>query len=194
MPSAEYDLWYLRDGISQLENYLLSEEIYWPVGIAAPANEPPYPQLTLGNLLLAHQRARAVAQTPEQRAELDRLSMELEATRARWRAAWGRKARAEFHARLNLWRDFMEEYRKEPSAQYDRYAYEAGRRVLLGLLRPEADDLPKTELEVLDSLDRILQALLVPRAFIWEAELAPAFPQDEYWYLYGQLPKKPGSA
>ncbi|MBN1147188.1 MAG: hypothetical protein JXA78_08030 [Anaerolineales bacterium] len=188
MPSAEYDLWYLRDGIAQLESYLLSEEIYWPVGVAAPANEPPYPQLTLGNLLLSHQRAQALAQAPGQRAELGRLSSELQAMRSRWRSAWGRKAKAEFHARLNLWRDFLEEYRQSPQAQFDRYAYEIGRRATLHLLRPEADDLPTEEIEMLSALDAILRQRFVPGAFAWEPGLAPAFPQDEYWYLYGRLP------
>jgi len=189
MPSAEYDLWYLRDGIAQLEDYLLSDEIYWPVGIVAPANEPPYPQLTLGNLLLAYQRASALAQTPDQRAEWERLSSELQAMRSRWRSAWGKKAKAEFHARLVLWRDFIEEYRQNPSAQYDRFAYEIGRRVTLQLLQTEAVDLPAKEIEMLAALDSVLRGRFVPGAFTWEQELAPAFPEDNYWYLYGRLPK-----
>ena len=91
MPSAEYDLWYLRDGIDLLENYLLSKDIYWPVGVAPPAGNPPYPQFTLGNLLLSQQRARATAQTPSQRAEFDRLNSELGAIRAHWRIAMANK-------------------------------------------------------------------------------------------------------
>jgi hypothetical protein len=189
MPSAEYDLWYLRDGIDQLENYLLSKDIYWPVGVAPPAGDPPYPQFTLGNLLLSYQRARATAQTPNQRAEFDRLHVELDAMRAHWRVAMAKKAEAEFHARLMLWRDFLEEYRKEPSSNYDRYAYEVNRRVLLDLLGRETYDLDDAESELLDILDSLLKSHLVLDGFIWEPELIPAFSVDRFWYLYGYLPK-----
>ena len=190
MPSAEYDLWYLRAGIDQLESYLLSNEIYWPIGVIAPAGEPPYPQLTLGNLLLARQRAQETAVTPTQRAELNRLNNELEATRSRWRVAWSQKAQAEFHARLNLWRNFVEEYRKDPSAHYDRYTYEVGRRVLLQLLEPESESIPKAEQDLLTGLDEVLKAVIVTGEFIWDDELASGFPQGVYWYLYGQVKKE----
>jgi hypothetical protein len=189
MPSAEYDLWYMRDGIDQLENYLLSKDIYWPVGVAPPAGEAPYPQFTLGNLLLSQQRARATAQTPNQRAEFNRLNAEMGTIRTRWRVALAKKAEAEFHARLMLWRDFLEEYRKNPSANHDRYAYEVNRRVLLELLQREAYDLPADEIELLDGLDRLLKSLLASDGFIWEPELIPAFSVDRFWYLYGYLPK-----
>jgi hypothetical protein len=189
MPSAEYDLWYLRDGIDLLENYLLSKDIYWPVGVAPPAGNPPYPQFTLGNLLLSQQRARATAQTPSQRAEFDRLNSELGAIRAHWRIAMANKAEAEFHARLILWRDFLEEYRKTPSANYNRYTYEVNRRVLLDLLGREAYDLPQAEVELQDALDKLLKSFLVLGGFIWEPELIAAFSVDRFWYLYGYLPK-----
>jgi len=187
MPTTEYDLRYLRAGIQELESYLLSGEIYQPLGISAPIGEKPYPQLTLGWLLLARLRARATAQSSAQKAELERLSQELEATRTRWRAAWEKKARAEFRARLNLWRDFLEEYRQDPEANYDRYGYEVGRRVLLQLLSGEIDELPEAEQEALSGLDLVLKAIFVPGEFIWDGELAASFPKTPYWYLYGRI-------
>jgi hypothetical protein len=189
MPSAEYDLRYLHAGVEQLEAYLLASGVYWPPGISAPAGETPYPQLTLGNLLLSRQRARATAQEAAQRAELERLEREMETMRSQWRSAWGKKATAEFSARLSLWRNFMEEYRQEPAREHDRYAYEVGRRVLLHLLAAEAEELPEAEVEMLAGLDAILRATLVPGAFVWDAELAPAFPAGIYWYLYGTVPE-----
>ncbi|HEY5573072.1 MAG TPA: hypothetical protein VIK64_08690, partial [Anaerolineales bacterium] len=59
MPSAEYDLGYLRAAVAALEDYLMSNELYWPIGAASPAGEPDYPRLTLGGLLLAQKRAHA---------------------------------------------------------------------------------------------------------------------------------------
>ena len=189
MSSVEYDLRYFQAGIDQLEGYLLADQIYWPVGVSAPPKQPPYPQLTLGTLLLFQQRLRATAAAPDHQASFLRLQTQLDALRSRWRSAWSKKAAAEFRARLNLWRDFLEEYRKDPSAHFDRYSYEVGRRVTLQLLQDEADQLPAQQLELLEKLDTILRGLFHPGQFAWEAALAPSFPPQAYWYLYGHLPE-----
>lgn len=186
-PTYDYEQRYLKAGIEQLEDYLLSKELFWPLGVSAPSGQPPYPQLTLGNLLLSHQRLQALARTPAQQAELAKAGQALEQLRSRWRSAWANKARQEFRQRLTMWRDFLEEYRQSPMAHQDRFRYEISRRVTLELLRPEAETLPDAELELLNSLDLALKALLKPGAFIWPADLAPAFPPDRYWYLYSAL-------
>lgn len=190
MLTATYDLRYLQAGLDQLESYLLSNDLYRPIGIQAAYGETPYPQLTLGWLLLARLRAQATSQTPAERHNLESLSQQLDALRSHWRSAWGNKAQAEFRARLNLWRNFLEEYRKSPKSNYDRYAYEVNRRVLLELLAPEAGQLPDADLQALAGLDHGLQAILLPGPFIWEASLAPSFPQATFWYLYGNLPER----
>jgi hypothetical protein len=188
MLTTPHDLQYLQAGLDQLESYLLSKDLYRPIGIRAAHGQPPYPQLTLGWLLLARLRGQATAQTPAQLAELQRLSQQVDALRSRWRTAWGDKAQAEFRARLNLWRDFLEEYRQAPASNYDRYAYEVNRRLLLELLVPEATRPPEADLQALAGLDSLLRAVFVPGAFIWEPALAPSFPQPTCWYLYGKLP------
>ena len=185
-PTASYDLQYLQAGLDQLESYLLSKDIYRPIGMQAARGQPPYPQLTLGWLLLACQRLQATAQTPAERMELERLSQQLDAMRSRWRTAWGSKAQAEFRARLNLWRDYLEEYRQEPAANLDRYAYEINRRLLLEILAPEAAQLPDSDVQALAGLDGWLKSAFIPGAFIWEPVLSASFPQPTYWYLYGK--------
>jgi hypothetical protein len=187
MPTFEYDLRYLQAGAGQLEAYLLAGELYWPIGVNPPKGQPPYPQLTPGGLLLARQRLGAIAETPAQQAELTRLEQRLEALQAHWRMAWGKKASQDFHARLKLWRNFLEEYREKPSAHYDRYTYEVTRRVQLHLLAPEAVDLPLAETQALDGLDQLLRAVFRSGSFVWEERLAAGFPPAIFWYLYGRL-------
>lgn len=187
MATAEYEIRYLRAGIEIGEKYLLAKDIYWPVGIRAPWGEPPYPQLTLGGLFLALKRAAALEKTQPQQAELDDLSMQLDALRSRWRTAWGKKASAEFRARLVLWRDFLEEYRQQPAANGDRYPYEVGRRVMLDLLQEDALDLHPAQVDLLDGLDLLLKAILVKGDFVWDVALQGSFPAAKYWYLYGRL-------
>ena len=110
MPTFDYDFRYMQAALEQLDSYLLGKDIYRPIGVVPPPGESPYPQLTLGTLLLAKERAQANAQTNSQRADSDRLVDGLEAIRSKWRSAWGRKATTEFNARLNLWADFLNDY------------------------------------------------------------------------------------
>lgn len=187
MPSFEYDFRYLQAGADQLEAYLLARELYWSIGVSAPKGEPPYPQLTPGGLLLARRRLQATAETPAQQTQLTRLERRLDALQAKWRSAWGNKARQDFSARLKLWRNFLEEYREKPTAHYDRYGYEVGRRVQLHLLAAEAIDLPVAEAQVLDGLDKLLKVFFKPGDFVWEPRLAVSFPPTPFWYLYGSL-------
>lgn len=188
MPSIQYDLEYLRAGLAVFEEYLLSNEIYWPLGAKAPAGEPAYPRLTLDGLLLAAQRLKARTLPPEQAADLADLERRLEETRSRWRVAWEAKATHGFHARLNLWRDFLQEYRESPENNLDRYPYEVKRRAMLQLLSLDAQP-PQAEIDMLRGLDGLLKAVLVPGDFVWEPELQSSFPPDPYWYLYGHLKK-----
>jgi hypothetical protein len=192
MPSPEYDLRYLRAGVDALDEYLLSNEIYWPVGANPPAGEPAYPQLTLGGLLLAKARLEALAGSAalsnEQQVGLANLEERMEAARTRWRVAWESKAAKEFGARLNLWRNFLEEYRENSGNNADRYSYEVSRRVQLHLLGLDAP-LSPAQVELLTGLDRLLEAIFLPDGFVWDPELARGFPKETYWYLYGRLRK-----
>jgi hypothetical protein len=185
MPSIDYDLIYLQNGLLDLEGYLLSNELYWPVGASSPIGEPPYPRVTLGNLLLSNKRLQAQPLIGERKAEFERVKERLKGIKSEWRVAWGNKASREYSARLTLWRDFIEEYRKKPEANIDRYPYEITRRVVLDLLKDEVEEVKDEERELLTLLDEILSAVLTPGSFVWEDYLQREFPKDRYWYLYG---------
>jgi hypothetical protein len=187
MPSPDYDLTFFQSALESLEQYLLAGDIYWPVSAVAPHGSPPYPTLTLGTMLLVQQQLNATAGAPAQQTAFRGMQDNMNIIRSQWLSAWRKKAQAEFRARLNLWRDFLQEYRKDPEAHYDRYGYEVGRRVMLQLLAGEASDLPSAQVELLVQLDRLLKTFFQPGAFIWEAELSPSFPEEIYWYLYGSL-------
>ena len=188
MAGLEYDTRYLKAACEILEDYLLSKDIYRPIGVGAARGEPPYPQLTLGNLLLARRRAQARAQTPAQETHLRPLEAQIEAIQSRWRVAWENKARAEFRARLRLWGNYLDDYRRDPGLHVGRYSYEVGRRVLLQLLAVEAHELPDDQISLLGGLDKLVRAFFVAGEFVWDEELASSFPQERFWYLYGHLP------
>ena len=187
MPSANYDLRYLKAAVDLLREYLFSDVIYWQLNISASPGEPAYPSLTLGGLLLAQARTQARLLTPDQQIQFTQLEQKIDQLRTKWRSAWEKKSKNEYHARLNLWRDFMDDYRRNPEDNADRYSYEVTRRVMLQLLGNEIDEIQQPELLLLGGLDGILAGLLTTGEFIWDDELTSGFPRGEYPYLYGNL-------
>ncbi len=187
MPSAEYDLGYLESAVDLLERYLLSKEVYWKLNASSPPGDPSFPSLTLGGVLLSRARIQARKLSASQRARKNSVENELNHNRVKWRSAWGNKAKEEFRSRLDLWRNFVEEFRLDPSENYDRYSYEVSRRVMLQLLEKDAIDIPISQQQMLTGLDRILSGLMIPGDFVWDAELAPGFPPESYPYLYRVL-------
>jgi len=187
MPSYEYDAGYLEVAVGLLEDYLLSKEVYWKLNASSPAGEPGYPALTLGALLLAEARLQARQLTADQNKSFSSLQLEIERIRAKWRTAWGNKAKEEFRSRLDLWGNYLEDFRRDPQGNFDRYRYEVGRRVMLDFLGADAPDIPTIQRELLAGLDRILEGMMVPGKFIWDEEIASGFPSEDFPYLYSSL-------
>jgi hypothetical protein len=189
MASIEYDLRYLKAALVDLEGYLLSKEIYWPIGIRPPQSDPPYPRLTLGGILISRQSLKGRSMDADQKKEYGNLTGRIDETRTHWRSAWGTKAAREYSSRLVQWNNFIDDYRKQPENNTDRYAYEARGRVMLQLMEPESDEIRPAELEMVRGLDRILQAHLLDGGFVWDTQLSSSFPRSQFWYLYGSLSK-----
>ena len=190
MKSFDYDLRYFKAGVEELQDYLLSDNMFWSLDAKTEVNEPVFPNLTLGNLLLAEKRLRARHLTLEQEAQLGEVLPELDRLRSHWRVAWSKKAERSMHNRLNMWRNFIDEYTKAPGANADRYAYEVQRRGMLELLKTEVGPMPQAVTELLARLDAFLKTFLVSGDFLWEEELKDGFPKDTYWFLYGRLPQE----
>lgn len=188
MKSLEYDLRYIKAGLDILEEYLLSEEVFWPMGVNPPEGEPDYPRLTLDGLILARTRSGAHPMTPDQKEQVDRVTSDLELYRSRWRVAWEKKAGHCYQVRERMWGDFLQEYQDNPQDNADRYGYEVRLRVMLALLKAEFRQQNAAEVNLLHSLDGYLKSVLIPSGFIWEAEIQSGFPSKVYWFLYGKLP------
>lgn len=194
MKSLEYDLRYIQAALEVMEKYLLSDEVFWPVGVNPPEGEPDYPRLTLDGLFLARARLEAQQISPVQKDRVERVLSDLELYRSKWRVAWEKKAGQCYRVRVHMWRDFIQEYQDNPQENAYRFTYEARLRVMLNLSKSEFKVQNTSEVELLNGLDGYLKSVLTPDGFIWDSELQNGFPPGEYWYLYGKLPpiaKKP---
>ena len=181
MPSAKYELYFLDEALKEMTSFLLSKSLYWPLGLKRWPGEQPYPRLTLGTLLLS--RARLQAFRDDAPAEAAAVDEKLENFKNRWSVIYQNKAAAEFPVRLRRWNALLDEKNRA------QYANSVRLRVILHLLTGTLDK-PPGEGSMLDGLDVTLRRLLVPSNFVWDDVLAPAFPQEPYWYLWG-LPRKP---
>jgi len=166
----------LEAGIPELGDYLLSNELYWPITVRGYD----LPRLTIGGVLLAKTCLGARGE------RIEALVAQLDAVRSKWRVAWETKAGREVQARMRLWSNYLADYRHNPEGHADAYPHEVRYRVMLHLLLAELPA-PPAEQEGLSQLDGALRASLSSGDFIWEADLQPGFPHEGYWFLYGNL-------
>jgi hypothetical protein len=189
LPSLEYDLRYLRAGLEELSDYLLSDDLFWPINTSPPSGESPYPRLTLGNLMLSKKRLQARSLLPDQQIQFTKFTNQIEIVSTKWRVAWEKKASHGFRSRLSMWKNFLDEYYKHPPSNADRYTYEVRLRVILHLLDSEISDKEESEIKLLSSLDTLLRAVLVKNKFIWDSVYEGGFESEDFWYLFGKLPE-----
>ncbi len=182
MPTIEKDRAFFQAGVRELADYLRSGELFWQLSV----RETDLPRLTIGGLLLAQRRLRVRLTAPAAQTDLIALEGQMDAVRSKWRSAWERKAGREVHARFTLWNSYLADYRQSPESQADAYPHEVQWRVMLQLLSVEISS-PLPELEALSDLDAVVKSFWRPGEFVWEADLMRAFPQQEYWFLYGKL-------
>jgi len=188
MQMLDNDLAFLRASASVLEDYLLSNILYYPVtGEHGRQLSGDTTRLTPGNLLLSSKRLRAAGETNEPGNQLSTLLDQVSRVQGQWKSRWVMKVKEEIPNRIVLWRNYLNELGEEQPARAGDYPYNIRLRVILELLLDEVDDLLIAEKSNLASLDKRLKARGMPANFIWNSALEPAFPPTPYWYLYWQL-------
>lgn len=164
--TTSQDTHIIREGLPQLKDYLLSNDIFWNLGSD--------PQLTLGNLLLAEKSLQASGQLPAEDAR------QIAVHKKEWRTAWEKKAEKEFNSRLRLWSQYLAELGENPGRHGAHYRSDVRNRVLLELLAGEAPGLSGH----LTSLDSLLKKVTVSGDFVWDSSLGSGFPKTKFWFLY----------
>ena len=187
MSTKEYNLKYFIAGVDSLEEYLFSKELYWQLGIEPSRGDPPFPALTLGNLLLSRKKSLSFLLQGAEQVQFDSSDHKLEYIHAKWRSAWEKKTEQEIRSRLKLWQAFLDDYLNDPAANSDRYPYEVRNRVIISLLANDIGFMSPFEREILEGLDKTLITIFIPDEFVWEMDLVGAFPKDDFRYLYGKL-------
>jgi hypothetical protein len=169
------ELRFLNEAFPQLQEYLLSNELYWPLSSSLP-------RLTPGSLLLALVCVQATSPMDAQR-----LDGQMEAIRAKKPTAWEKKVEREIKNRFRLWSQFLSDYKNAPDQNQDWYLGEIRGRAILQLLLVEHPEPVTPEKMALADLEKLLKIRLIPGKFLWEPELEPFFEKNEFWFLFGKL-------
>jgi hypothetical protein len=178
MPAPENDHLIFKAGVSELQDFLLSDQLFWQL---AGVNEFT-PSLSLGLLLLTRKRLEICT---NKFADLTSLMGGMESIHGRWLSAWESKACLEINTRLNLWRNYLLDLQEHPGTFVDQYSHEVRNRAILQLLLAEVK--PFSIPDSLIEMDALLRKYWQSGGFIWEREQSTSFPVQEYWFLYGQL-------
>jgi hypothetical protein len=89
---------------------------------------------------------------------------------------------------LSVWRSYLQDMRDGRTDPTD-YIQEVKQRVILSRLLEQTRSSPdvNTTTSVLDGLDRDLRSMFVYGEFVWDARLKRVYPEEDFWFLYGEL-------
>lgn len=189
MYNPSRDLAVLTAMADDFEPFIQSDVVYWQLSDAGPflARNP---KLTVGGLLLHRHRLAAlhISLTPDEESAYTRLDADLDIILGSWKANLERKALREIKARLGSWAWYLDECADSPSACSSSYQTDVYARTYLQLLFevvPESSSNVVSARANLAQLDSQLRIIFIPDGFMWDHNLAPAFPKTEFWFLYG---------
>ena len=188
MHSPDYNLSLANAMLDELEPYLLSSELFWPLEQRLARGMPRFPRLTLGGLLLTIDEltAQEAELTSNQAAAWLQIQSLFAHNQVRWEVGIERKAVRELNCRLNLWRAYLMDLEEKKEGP-DNYAHEARQRVMFQRLLDPASKHPEVALLNVSmlSLDSKLKAFFITGSFIWDKRLESVYPPTDFWYLYG---------
>lgn len=187
MQSIDYSLELATAMLEQFDSYLLSKEIFWPLG-ESPSSGPPFPKLSLGQLLLTLDdlRVQAEEMAPDQVQQFHDLQGTFEQKCSEKPANIERRTGAEIKQRLNLWKAYIGDLRASSTAA-ESYPNDVRQRVLLNRLQAylRAGDELKSLRAELAALDQRLRGVFRRGDFVWHSRLRALYSEGDYWYLYG---------
>lgn len=186
--SVEDNLKRAQAMLDEMEDFLLSKEVFWPMDARAATRSDQFPKLSIGAFLLTIDQlaSQANEMSPEQIETYQALREAYAKVSAKWPANVGKKAVAEMRQRANLWRAYLQELADNPRIA-ENYPQEVKNRVLLERLQEPAEGTEGLQdlRDRIRGLDSLLRNRFQPGSFIWDPRLMGTYPDNRYWFLLG---------
>jgi hypothetical protein len=180
------DLKIMEVMVANMGDYLDSSILFWPTLYAD------LPKVTLGGYLVREQRLQALKNLLDE-AENKQLAQTVKQF-ANIAAEKGfqlkEKAQRELEARVRQWQEYLRDLEEEDRPSLSYYQTSAETRAMITALREKLQSLgvslPADLVQQVEASDNTLRHRWQAGAFVWPNEWQPAYPQDAYWWLYGQ--------
>jgi hypothetical protein len=174
------DLDFLSESASCLEDYLLSDLLYWPVEIKNLGQQT----LSPGNILFSEKVIDLTGLNPTALDKLKLRTSEIGKIRTKWLYHWKEKASREFDARLREWTHVIDEIELNDDRSLARYKTDARGRVIMHLIVEDFLNKGSGNIEKINAVDDRLRKNSSKGPFIWNADREKIFPENQFWYLY----------
>lgn len=172
---------------AEMELYLNSEVLFWHMSIAR------MPALTLGGYLMRQHRLLLLREllSGAKQAALDTAVQQYNSALVEKIIRFEQKAHRELDARLRQWGEYLKDVERGIATKTSNYRNAVDTRAMIAAISEPLKMAPyKLEQRILSKtalLDSQLRRVWKPGEFIWFDEWQPAYPLEEYWWLYGEL-------
>ena len=180
------DLEILAAMAEEMDSYLRSEVLFWPMTKAA------MPRLTLGGYLMRQHRLTALQRllTEEEQNRLQAVIKQFNMALVEKIVRFEQRAHQELEARLRQWGEYLNDLARESGGSGAYYATAVEPRAMVAALINKLQ-LPPYQLEEripqqVAMHDNNLRRRWQSGEFVWPEEWQPAYPKGEYWWLYGR--------
>jgi len=187
----ELELAILKAALPIWEEFVFSDEVYWPLHLdhTLPIKPEEKPRLSAGRLCLA---LNVLQMAMRSDTGLKRyISPDFELFHQmidRWPANWDKKIETEIPVRLRQITNDLNDLRKKENHYPAIFERVIKLRFMLGsmfdCINTESQKNYQTNLTAIDAL---IGTISEPAPFIWQPEYAPFFDSEIYWYLYRTL-------
>ncbi|MCP4427178.1 MAG: hypothetical protein GY803_22045 [Chloroflexi bacterium] len=176
----------LTEMAGEMVDYLRSDALFWQMMRGG------MPKLTLGGYLMRQHRLLALRDllSAEDREKADTAVTQFNQTLVEQIVRLEQKAHRELEARIRQWSEYLKDSQSGPAAAANYRSAVETRAMMTAVT--EKLSLPPYRLESrikeqIALLDGNLRQRWQTGPFIWPEEWEPAYPQAEYWFLYGRL-------
>ena len=180
------DLAILQEMAGQMADYLKSETLFWPMQYSD------MPQLTLGGYWLRQHRLTALHTllTGEQQKQLSVSIKTFETAVSDWVVRTEQRAHHELEVRTRQWSEYLRDVVNGGSAVVANYSARVEVRAIMAALINQLQQGPYTLdqslVQPVLQQDKGLRARWQSGSFVWPDDWQPAYPEPEFWWLYGR--------
>ena len=171
-----------------MDEYLTSDVLFYP------ASRGDLPKVTLGGYLMRQYRLLQLRDLldMEEQSRLHQAISQYNSALDEKVVRFETKAHTELEARLRQWQEYLREVKRGVNIAYYESAVDTRAMIdaLVAQLRIPPYELDEEIPRNLALLDRELSRVWERGEFIWPREWKPAYPREEFWWLYGHPRKR----